>query len=591
MGNCIRGVKASAVSLPVAQGFFQGRRCPNIKLGDDPMLGVLDSGPVMKVELAPLSLYGTRLRSRDTEGLMNSTLRWTCILSLLLAIALVGSACSSDDGDSDSDTGLHGDVEFDGDGSDPCVGLPTCEEVGAFCEGSVLVTCDLYAGQCIVRSSEEDCSETEYGVCDPVLVACQQRHPCEGISNCETIGTSCDEDVLVTCVLDEMGCRIEHRKDCSPMGAHCFDGEEASCGYDSCADVANPCSEEGRTCTDDTLVICAPDVYGCLVVTEVDCLGAGGTCSGTTDDARCDVADACVGIASCAAPGASCVGSDLEMCVLDAFGCLVPKIARCSQTFVGFGYCDVTSEPALCALTFNDACDQFDLCSLTGLSCDGTELVSCAVNEFACLAESRTDCAENGHICDASGEVPRCLDPCSLVEVCPSERYCNGAVITTCAENQHGCLVATETFDCAETGEACDDSQDPVVCVIPPIITMSSSPNLDIEDYETVSDTMNLSGICASVSSVKVTVAITHTAPGDLVVWLMGPDGTDVVLHDHTGGSGGISGTYPDTITPEESLSEFNGSGGIGAWTLSIDDTRIVDQGSFVSWTLTVDCS
>lgn len=80
----------------------------------------------------------------------------------------------------------------------------------------------------------------------------------------------------------------------------------------------------------------------------------------------------------------------------------------------------------------------------------------------------------------------------------------------------------------------------------------------------------------ATVGSVKVLLDLAHSAPEDLRLTLVSPNGTEVVLHDHGSGPDGIAGTYPDDLEPHESLGRFSGGPMQGVWSLIIED----DQGS-----------
>ncbi len=122
------------------------------------------------------------------------------------------------------------------------------------------------------------------------------------------------------------------------------------------------------------------------------------------------------------------------------------------------------------------------------------------------------------------------------------------------------------------------------------------------------------------VSNVTVSVNIQHTSDSDLLIDLIGPDGTIIVLSnlepkpDLTAGSdqGFINTTFDDsaslpisagtdannpfgihpfnngTFRPETPLGQFIGKTATGTWTLAVDDTAQQDIGMLVSWTLNV---
>lgn len=74
------------------------------------------------------------------------------------------------------------------------------------------------------------------------------------------------------------------------------------------------------------------------------------------------------------------------------------------------------------------------------------------------------------------------------------------------------------------------------------------------------------------VGSLKVHLELNHPDPTRLRVRLVAPDGMSVLLHDHSVGTGGIVGTYPDDLTPVESLGRLSGVVAFGSWSLEVDD-------------------
>jgi subtilisin-like proprotein convertase family protein len=117
----------------------------------------------------------------------------------------------------------------------------------------------------------------------------------------------------------------------------------------------------------------------------------------------------------------------------------------------------------------------------------------------------------------------------------------------------------------------------------------SSGTPLAIPDNNSTGITNNLgvSGLGGSLSSVDVAVNITHTYKGDLRVTLVHPDGTQVILHNQTGGSTDNVQTTYDTLTvPAQSLATLNGKGATGTWQLRVQDLAAQDLGTLQSWSL-----
>jgi subtilisin-like proprotein convertase family protein len=115
-----------------------------------------------------------------------------------------------------------------------------------------------------------------------------------------------------------------------------------------------------------------------------------------------------------------------------------------------------------------------------------------------------------------------------------------------------------------------------------------SAPGSVINDNTTITDTVTIDTI-GTISEVIVDLDITHTYQGDLVVSLTSPTGTEVVLHNRSGGStDNIVGTYPTTLQPAEDLGLFIGEEMIGDWMLTVSDLAGGDQGTLNQWCVTI---
>ncbi len=92
------------------------------------------------------------------------------------------------------------------------------------------------------------------------------------------------------------------------------------------------------------------------------------------------------------------------------------------------------------------------------------------------------------------------------------------------------------------------------------------------------------------IDQVFVDVEVRHLWRNDLRVKLTSAQGTEVMLHDTTGGSAkDIIGTYPLTIAPAQPLSALTGELAAGVWTLSAQDTFEV-PGTLAGWSITFTC-
>lgn len=116
--------------------------------------------------------------------------------------------------------------------------------------------------------------------------------------------------------------------------------------------------------------------------------------------------------------------------------------------------------------------------------------------------------------------------------------------------------------------------------------TYSAAPNLPIPDNNAtgVTSTVNVTD-SLTVSSVSVSTVIPHTYKGDLVVTLIGPDGTSALLHNRTGGSANnVTTTFSIATTAAQSLGAFNGKNTAGNWQLRVQDLAAIDIGTLSSW-------
>lgn len=107
-----------------------------------------------------------------------------------------------------------------------------------------------------------------------------------------------------------------------------------------------------------------------------------------------------------------------------------------------------------------------------------------------------------------------------------------------------------------------------------------------IQDNSLVESTLQVADD-ALLAEVNVRVDITHTYIGDLTVTLAAPDGTEVRLHDRSGGSANDIHTWYDTETPSvDDLGALAGKPSAGTWKLRVEDHAGGDEGTLDGWTL-----
>jgi cysteine-rich repeat protein len=311
----------------------------------------------------------------------------------------------------------------DGGGVDagpPCVTM--CSEEFTRCMGDTLTTCADDGTGCI-RRTETACDEVFGGFCrDDGLNASCEVDVCREVENpCSVERRICRAGDLVECAPDAMGCLVETATDCSEIaeGGFCdVEGEPPSCRTppDPCEGLPNRCDVEDLRCDGDVWVQCAPDAFGCLVETRVDCLGGGAErCVQTSSTALCIGGPSCP--PGCSPLGAStCDGPVLVRCEQDAFFCARELVEDCTDLENGF--CDPggVNRPAVCRQAIADPCRGVEQCEALGRTCDGETLVECALDASGCAIESQRDCAFSALQCQpASGPVTTtaCVDsPC-----------------------------------------------------------------------------------------------------------------------------------------------------------------------------------
>jgi choice-of-anchor B domain-containing protein len=114
----------------------------------------------------------------------------------------------------------------------------------------------------------------------------------------------------------------------------------------------------------------------------------------------------------------------------------------------------------------------------------------------------------------------------------------------------------------------------------PPTETFENTNSFSIPDNNTTGVSSPISVTRSGESgTVSVTVNITHTYKGDLIVDLIHPDSTVYNLHNRTGGSANnINETYSVAVGTKDSA---------GAWELRVSDRARVDIGTIDSWSIT----
>jgi Zn-dependent metalloprotease/subtilisin-like proprotein convertase family protein len=85
-----------------------------------------------------------------------------------------------------------------------------------------------------------------------------------------------------------------------------------------------------------------------------------------------------------------------------------------------------------------------------------------------------------------------------------------------------------------------------------------------------------------TVASLSLSLNITHTFRGDLVVTLVAPDGTSFIVSNRAGGSA------DNIVISNMAITTFNGHTGAGTWQLKVQDRAAADVGTLNSWSLAI---
>jgi subtilisin-like proprotein convertase family protein/subtilisin family serine protease len=121
-----------------------------------------------------------------------------------------------------------------------------------------------------------------------------------------------------------------------------------------------------------------------------------------------------------------------------------------------------------------------------------------------------------------------------------------------------------------------------------PLFRRTATPNKPIPDnnVQGIREVITC-GTAGDITSVKVTLDITHTYIGDLRITLTAPSGSVVTLHDRQGGPArDIKRSFDVASTP--GLAALAGQSMSGDWVLEIKDVAARDSGTLNSWDLEV---
>lgn len=120
------------------------------------------------------------------------------------------------------------------------------------------------------------------------------------------------------------------------------------------------------------------------------------------------------------------------------------------------------------------------------------------------------------------------------------------------------------------------------------LVELQEAPGITIPDDDPNGIERTLAATATGrVKDIEVSVDVTHTYIGDLLVTLVSPAGTSVTLHNRAGASAdNLIKTYAPTTLP--ALQSVRGEPLQGAWKLKIADLEAMDVGKLNRWTLKI---
>ncbi|VVE67449.1 Bifunctional hemolysin/adenylate cyclase [Pandoraea anapnoica] len=112
-------------------------------------------------------------------------------------------------------------------------------------------------------------------------------------------------------------------------------------------------------------------------------------------------------------------------------------------------------------------------------------------------------------------------------------------------------------------------------------------------DMAGIKNTLRMSGVGATTEHVEVRVRLTHARPGDLIIKLISPSGTESILMDRPGLVPGDATSRGDSSFGDSNMLDFvfgsarhRGEPADGDWTLQVIDAASGDTGVLIDWSM-----
>lgn len=118
----------------------------------------------------------------------------------------------------------------------------------------------------------------------------------------------------------------------------------------------------------------------------------------------------------------------------------------------------------------------------------------------------------------------------------------------------------------------------------------TNEPSVAIRDYTTVEQHLEVPTDC-TIGRAALVLDLQHSYVGDLRVSLRAPSGTEVVVHNHQGGSRRALSTTIDWDDRRGVLHTLAGQNARGRWTLAVRDSVGADTGTLQSFAVRLTCA
>jgi subtilisin-like proprotein convertase family protein len=237
-------------------------------------------------------------------------------------------------------------------------------------------------------------------------------------------------------------------------------------------------------------------------------------------------------------------------------------------TVTGTGTSATHNASASVTVTNNNQAPTISITSpANGATVSGTITVAAnAADADGTVASVRFDLPDSTSVTDTTSPFSTTFD---------TTKVPNGSATfrATATDNQGASTTTSVTVTVNNAGGGCITNQTFTSTDVPKAIPDNNATG--------VTSNLPVSGN-GNVASLALSLNITHTFRGDLVVTLIAPSGTQFVVSNRAGGSA------DNIIITNQAITTFNGQPAAGTWRLKIQDLAAQDVGTLNSWSLLI---